>query len=67
MNRCAMDTGRLPAGNNQPSEAEPSGQPAPAADATTVKLSCVLRTVRSWSEPWANAPLPGSYSSASPW
>ncbi|MEU2797981.1 hypothetical protein [Streptomyces sp. NPDC007117] len=32
-----------------------------AADATSVELSCVLRPVRSWSEPWANDPLPGSY------
>ncbi|MEV4875161.1 hypothetical protein [Streptomyces cyaneofuscatus] len=32
-----------------------------AADASSVELSCVLRTVRSWSEPWANDPLPGSY------
>ncbi|MEU0159750.1 hypothetical protein ABZ154_13115 [Streptomyces sp. NPDC006261] len=32
-----------------------------AADASAVELSCVLRTVRSWSEPWANDPLPGSY------
>ncbi|WP_411080402.1 hypothetical protein [Streptomyces sp. cmx-18-6] len=32
-----------------------------AADARAVELSCVLRTVRSWSEPWANDPLPGSY------
>lgn len=32
-----------------------------AADASTVELSCVLRTVRSWSEPWADDPLPGSY------
>ncbi|MER7695999.1 MULTISPECIES: hypothetical protein [unclassified Streptomyces] len=32
-----------------------------AADAATVELSCVLRTVRAWSEPWANDPLPGSY------
>ncbi|MFD6797387.1 hypothetical protein [Streptomyces cyaneofuscatus] len=31
------------------------------ADASAVELSCVLRTVRSWSEPWANDPLPGSY------
>ncbi|MER5281697.1 hypothetical protein ABT025_39220 [Streptomyces sp. NPDC002809] len=31
------------------------------ADAGTVELACVLRTVRSWSEPWANDPLPGSY------
>ncbi|MEV7399831.1 hypothetical protein AB0N93_05335 [Streptomyces sp. NPDC091267] len=32
-----------------------------AADATAVELTCVLRTVRAWSEPWANDPLPGSY------
>ncbi|MEV8456039.1 hypothetical protein AB0467_15550 [Streptomyces sp. NPDC052095] len=32
-----------------------------AADARTVELKCVLRTVRAWSEPWANDPLPGSY------
>ncbi|PWI14519.1 hypothetical protein DI272_10410 [Streptomyces sp. Act143] len=32
-----------------------------AADATTVELACVLRTVRAWSEPWANDPLPGTY------
>lgn len=32
-----------------------------AADAATVELTCVLRTVRAWSEPWANDPLPGSY------
>ncbi|MDC7340519.1 hypothetical protein PQR15_33805 [Streptomyces lydicus] len=32
-----------------------------AADAGTVELSCTLRTVRSWAEPWANDPLPGSY------
>ncbi|MDX3770747.1 hypothetical protein OG963_09900 [Streptomyces sp. NBC_01707] len=32
-----------------------------AADASTVELSCVLRTVRAWSEPWADDPLPGSY------
>ncbi|MFI8811682.1 MULTISPECIES: hypothetical protein [unclassified Streptomyces] len=32
-----------------------------AADAATVELSCVLRTVRAWSEPWADDPLPGSY------
>ncbi len=31
------------------------------ADAATVELSCVLRPVRSWSEPWADDPLPGSY------
>ncbi|MET8948299.1 hypothetical protein ABZX30_33400 [Streptomyces sp. NPDC004542] len=27
----------------------------------TVELACVLRTVRAWSEPWANDPLPGTY------
>ncbi|WP_189215797.1 MULTISPECIES: hypothetical protein [Streptomyces] len=27
----------------------------------TVTLACVLRTVRAWSEPWANDPLPGTY------
>ncbi|WLQ39404.1 hypothetical protein P8A22_04795 [Streptomyces laculatispora] len=32
-----------------------------AADAASVELTCVLRTVRAWSEPWANDPLPGSY------
>lgn len=32
-----------------------------AADAATVELTCVLRTVRAWSDPWANDPLPGSY------
>ncbi|MDQ0792786.1 hypothetical protein [Streptomyces sp. B1I3] len=32
-----------------------------APDANTVELSCVLRTVRAWSEPWADDPLPGSY------
>ncbi|MFD4945357.1 hypothetical protein ACFVYE_08050 [Streptomyces sp. NPDC058239] len=32
-----------------------------AADTSTVELTCVLRTVRAWSEPWANDPLPGSY------
>ncbi|MFD9540050.1 hypothetical protein [Streptomyces sp. NPDC060022] len=32
-----------------------------AADAESVELSCVLRTVRAWSEPWADDPLPGSY------
>ncbi|MEV6651904.1 hypothetical protein [Streptomyces sp. NPDC051219] len=33
---------------------------APAA-APSVELSCTLRTVRAWAEPWANDPLPGSY------
>lgn len=32
-----------------------------AADASSVELTCVLRTVRAWSEPWADDPLPGSY------
>jgi hypothetical protein len=32
-----------------------------AADAPSVELNCVLRTVRAWSEPWANDPLPGTY------
>ncbi|GAA3213047.1 hypothetical protein GCM10020256_12940 [Streptomyces thermocoprophilus] len=26
-----------------------------------MELSCTLRTVRSWSEPWADDPLPGTY------
>ncbi|MEU2791956.1 hypothetical protein [Streptomyces sp. NPDC007100] len=34
---------------------------AAAADAGSVELSCTLRTVRSWAEPWSNDPLPGSY------
>ncbi|MFJ9350574.1 hypothetical protein [Streptomyces sp. NPDC101237] len=29
--------------------------------AATVELACVMRTVRAWSEPWANDPLPGTY------
>jgi hypothetical protein len=32
-----------------------------AAGASAVELACVLRTVRGWSEPWANDPLPGTY------
>jgi hypothetical protein len=32
-----------------------------AADAASVELACALRTVRGWSEPWANDPLPGTY------
>ncbi|MFV0132905.1 hypothetical protein ACLGIH_06640 [Streptomyces sp. HMX87] len=32
-----------------------------AAEAASVELTCVLRTVRAWSEPWANDPLPGTY------
>jgi hypothetical protein len=31
------------------------------AGAASVDLTCVLRTVRAWSEPWANDPLPGTY------
>lgn len=31
------------------------------AGASSVELSCALRTVRAWSEPWANDPLPGAY------
>ncbi|MFJ6749318.1 MULTISPECIES: hypothetical protein [unclassified Streptomyces] len=34
---------------------------AAAKDAASVELSCTLRTVRSWAEPWSNDPLPGSY------
>ncbi|MEW2386787.1 hypothetical protein AB0933_00330 [Streptomyces venezuelae] len=39
------------------------GTPAKTAaqDAASVSLSCSLRTVRSWSEQWANDPLPGTY------
>ncbi|MFF0965551.1 hypothetical protein ACWDQO_07080 [Streptomyces sp. NPDC003703] len=32
-----------------------------AAGTASVELACVLRTVRAWSEPWANDPLPGTY------
>ncbi|WP_328741607.1 hypothetical protein OG436_03645 [Streptomyces caniferus] len=32
-----------------------------AQEAESVELSCTLRTVRAWAEPWANDPLPGSY------
>jgi hypothetical protein len=32
-----------------------------AQGATSVDLSCTLRTVRAWSETWANDPLPGTY------
>ncbi|KUO06099.1 hypothetical protein [Streptomyces caeruleatus] len=31
------------------------------ANAASVELDCVLRTVRAWSEPWADDPLPGTY------
>lgn len=30
-------------------------------DATSLDLACTLRTVRAWSETWANDPLPGTY------
>ncbi|MFE0174957.1 hypothetical protein ACFWZ2_21805 [Streptomyces sp. NPDC059002] len=32
-----------------------------AQDTASVSLSCSLRTVRAWSEQWANDPLPGTY------
>ncbi|QTE01833.1 hypothetical protein [Streptomyces cyanogenus] len=32
-----------------------------AQGAASVELACVLRTVRGWSEPWADDPLPGTY------
>lgn len=32
-----------------------------AQGTASVELACVLRTVRAWSEPWANDPLPGTY------
>ncbi|MEU5144455.1 hypothetical protein [Streptomyces sp. NPDC021139] len=32
-----------------------------AAGTSSVELACVLRTVRAWTEPWANDPLPGTY------
>ncbi|MFI1564180.1 hypothetical protein ACH4ZX_14185 [Streptomyces sp. NPDC020490] len=32
-----------------------------AQGASSVELACTLRTVRAWSEPWANDPLPGTY------
>ncbi|MEU7136298.1 hypothetical protein [Streptomyces sp. NPDC046261] len=40
-----------------------SGQQTARADQqdAAVGLSCTLRTVRSWSERWANDPLPGAY------
>ncbi|MGW0710071.1 hypothetical protein ACWD4G_29640 [Streptomyces sp. NPDC002643] len=31
------------------------------ADATSVELSCTLRTVRAWAEQWSDDPLPGTY------
>ncbi|GAA5204815.1 hypothetical protein [Streptomyces thinghirensis] len=32
-----------------------------ATGTSSVELACVLRTVRAWSEPWADDPLPGTY------
>jgi hypothetical protein len=32
-----------------------------ATGAASVELSCTLRTVRAWSETWADDPLPGTY------
>ncbi|MDH2391989.1 hypothetical protein QCN29_25050 [Streptomyces sp. HNM0663] len=32
-----------------------------AQDASSVKLTCTLRTVRSWADTWSNEPLPGTY------
>ncbi|EKX60773.1 hypothetical protein STRIP9103_08074 [Streptomyces ipomoeae 91-03] len=31
------------------------------AEATSVELSCTLRTVRAWAEQWSDDPLPGTY------
>ncbi|MDX3093361.1 hypothetical protein PV703_03575 [Streptomyces sp. ME01-24h] len=40
-----------------------AGKPTRTASAqdTALELSCRLRTVRAWSEAWANDPLPGAY------
>ncbi|GAA0310250.1 hypothetical protein GCM10009540_32150 [Streptomyces turgidiscabies] len=32
-----------------------------ASGTASVELACILRTVRAWSEQWANDPLPGTY------
>ncbi|MFI6037283.1 hypothetical protein ACIBBD_24530 [Streptomyces sp. NPDC051315] len=32
-----------------------------APGTASLELACVLRTVRAWSEPWADDPLPGTY------
>jgi hypothetical protein len=32
-----------------------------AADAASVTLTCKLRTIRAWAEPWSNDPLRGAY------
>ncbi|WP_172385363.1 hypothetical protein [Streptomyces sp. MNP-20] len=37
------------------------GMQARKAESSSVELACTLRTVRAWSEPWANDPLPGTY------
>ncbi|MFG3496881.1 hypothetical protein [Streptomyces sp. NPDC047928] len=34
---------------------------AAAADSALVELTCHLRTVRAWAEPWSDDPLPGTY------
>ncbi|MGW7051423.1 hypothetical protein [Streptomyces sp. NPDC054887] len=34
---------------------------AAPADAASVTVSCTLRTVRAWAEPWSDDPLPGRY------
>ncbi|MGW7425914.1 hypothetical protein ACWGJB_38785 [Streptomyces sp. NPDC054813] len=38
-----------------------AGTRTAAQGTTSVQLACVTRTVRAWSEPWANDPLPGTY------
>ncbi|MEL3947901.1 MULTISPECIES: hypothetical protein [Streptomyces] len=37
------------------------GMQSRPADAAKVDLTCVLRPVRAWSDPWSNDPLPGTY------
>lgn len=37
------------------------GTRSAATQESSVDLSCKLRKVRSWAEPWANDPLPGTY------
>ncbi|WP_069816611.1 hypothetical protein [Streptomyces sp. TP-A0874] len=34
---------------------------AAAKETESVSLSCTLRTVRAWAEPWSSDPLPGAY------
>ncbi|MEE1753874.1 hypothetical protein [Streptomyces sp. SP18CS02] len=36
-------------------------QTATASGAASVELTCHLRTVRAWAEPWSGDPLPGAY------